>query len=104
MVAVCLEKSYPRCCWWKVRSLLEELQDLPSKVVDPHWLEKVEEDGEKLGPPLEQDRPPRANRKKLLGLGALMIGRAPSSSLRRRMTAHKRRHMTKGPACDDCRR
>ncbi len=42
------------------RSVLEELQDLPSKVVDPHWLEKVEEDGEKLGPPLEQDRPPRA--------------------------------------------
>ncbi len=25
-----------------------------------------------------------------------MIGRAPSNSLRRRMTAHKRRHMTKG--------
>jgi hypothetical protein len=34
-------------------SVLNDLRDLPAKVTDPHWLERVEENGE----PLEQERP-----------------------------------------------
>jgi hypothetical protein len=42
------------------RSLLEELQDLPSKVTDPNWLESLGENGEKPGPPLAQQGQPPA--------------------------------------------
>lgn len=31
------------------RSVLEELQDLPSKVTDPHWLRELEADGNETG-------------------------------------------------------
>jgi hypothetical protein len=39
-------------------SILNEIKDLPARVTDPNWLATVEqEDGEKPGPPLEQERP-----------------------------------------------
>jgi hypothetical protein len=37
-----------------MHAALNELANLPAKVVDPHWLEKVEENGEKPGPPQAQ--------------------------------------------------
>lgn len=42
------------------RALLDEIKDLPSKVVDPRWIESLaEENGEKPGPPSEQGKPLR---------------------------------------------
>ena len=42
-------------------ALLEDLQNMPEKVVDPHWIESLaEENGEKPGPPSAQERPTQA--------------------------------------------
>ena len=40
------------------RAALDEIEDLPSKVTDPNWLESLEENGEKPGPPLAGGQPP----------------------------------------------
>jgi hypothetical protein len=43
---------------------LLDLQNMPDKVVDPHWIESLaEENGEKPGPPLAQERPTQAKQK-----------------------------------------
>jgi hypothetical protein len=42
-------------------ALLEDLQNMPDRVTDPNWLESLDENGEKPGPPL-QGQPPQAKR------------------------------------------